>query len=544
MSGSESGETLVVRVTVSSKVERALFQALAKAPADRYATMFEFVQALGSAPMSEPELIVTRSMQPPVRSIAVLPFANLSGDPENEYFGDGLAEELLSLLGSVKGLRVASRTSAFVFKNSKTDLRTIGQTLNVQNVLEGSVRKAGNRIRVTAQLSNATDGYDIWSERYDRELKDVFAIQDEIAHTIVDALHIQITGEQAERLGKRTTVDPEAYDCYLKGRHHWNNRPTGISKAVEYFKQAVAKDPSYALAYTGLADCYGSMGGWEGNAMPPRDAWPLAAAAARRALELDHTLGEAHTSLAHVHLHYDWDWSAAEGEFRQAVELHPAYSTAHHWLSHLAMAMGRPETSLAESRRCLELDPVDLVINVHLIWHYWLARQPDEAIEQGSKTRELHPNSFWSEFFIGLVYEDKQMPDAAVTHLAKAATMSGGSTFVLAALGHAHAAAGQRGKALELLETLNGLSRERYVPAYDRAMIYLGLNQIDPAIEWLQRAYQERSSWISYLNVEPRLAPLRSDPRFIELTKGLGYPEPASNFSSASASDLGAARTP
>jgi serine/threonine-protein kinase len=511
-----------VRTTVSPGIERALLQALAKAPADRYPTIFQFLQALGSPSVSQPELTVVRPVQPPVRSIAVLPFANLSGDPDNEYFGDGLAEELLNLLGGVKGLRVASRTSAFAFKGTKIDLRTIGQTLNVQNVLEGSVRKAGNRIRVTVQLSNATDGYDVWTERYDRELKDVFGMQDEIARTIVDALQIRLTGEQGERLVKRGTVDPDAYDCYLKGRHHWNNRPAGVLKAVEYFKQAVAKDPGYALAYTGLADCYGSMGGWEGNAMAPREAWPQADGAARRALELDEQLGEAHTSLAHVHLHYHWNWPAAEAEFRRALELSPAYTTAHHWFSHLAMATGRPELSLVERRRCLELDPVDLVLNVHLIWHYWLARQPDEAIEQGSKTRELYPNSFWPEFFTGLAYEDKQMPETAVTHLEKAAAMSAGTGFVLAALGHAHAAAGQRGKALEQLRSLDALSRDRYVPAYDRAIIHVGLSQIDSALEWLQRAYDERSSWISYLNVEPRLTPLWGDDRFTQLVRVLG----------------------
>jgi serine/threonine protein kinase/tetratricopeptide (TPR) repeat protein len=511
-----------VRASVPPALEQALLRALAKAPVDRYATVPQFIEALGALQVSGPQATVILRSVPPARSIAVLPFVNLSGDPENEYFGDGLAEELLNLLSGIKGLRVASRTSSFAFKGTKTDLRAIGQTLNVQHVLEGSVRKAGNRIRVTAQLTGAADGFDLWSGRYDRELSDVFAIQDEIARTIVDALQVQLTGEQAERLAKRGTADPEAYDCYLKGRHHWNNRPIGIRKAVEYFKEAVAKDPGYALAYTGLADCYGSMGGWEGNAMRPHEAWPKAAAAARRALELDEGLGEAHTSLGHVHLHYDWDWRAAEREFRRAMELHPTYSTAHHWSSHLAMARGQTDLSLAESRRCLELDPVDLVINVHLIWHYWLAGQPDEAIEQGCKTRELHPNAFWPEFFIGLACEDKLMPDAAVTHLDKAATMSTGSTFVLAALGHAYAAAGRPERALELLRELDARGRERYVPAYDRAVIYAGLNRIDPALAWLQRAYDERSSWMSYLKVEPRLDVLRSDSRFATLLRKVG----------------------
>jgi eukaryotic-like serine/threonine-protein kinase len=511
-----------VRATVPLGLEHALLQALAKAPVDRYATVAQFIEALETTPVSGPQATVVLRSVPPARSIAVLPFVNLSGDPENEYFGDGLAEELLNLLSGIKSLRVASRTSSFAFKATKTDLRAIAQTLNVAHVLEGSVRKAGNRIRVTVQLTGAADGFDLWSGRYDRELSDVFAIQDEIARTIVDALQLQLTGEQAERLAKRATVDPEAYDCYLKGRHHWNNRPIGIPKAVQYFQEAVAKDPGYALAYTGLADCYGSMGGWEGNAMRPDDAWPKAAAAARRALELDEGLGEAHTSLGHVHLHYDWDWRAAEREFRRAMELHPTYSTAHHWFSHLAMARGQTDLSLTESRRCLELDAVDLVLNVHLIWHYWLAGQPDEAIEQGFKTRELYPNAFWPEFFIGLAYEDKLVPDAAVTHLDKAAAMSAGSTFVLAALGHAYAGAGKPGKALELLSELDARGQERYVPAYDRAVIYAGLNQIDSALAWLQRAYEERSSWMSYLSVEPRLDLLRSDPRFAMLLRKVG----------------------
>jgi eukaryotic-like serine/threonine-protein kinase len=477
-----------VRPAVTAALESVLLRALAKSPVDRYDTMRQFVEALETPAGTGPEMITLVRPVPPTRSIAVLPFVNLSGDPDNEYFGDGLAEELLNLLGGIAGLRVASRTSAFVFKGVKTDLRTIGQALNVQHVLEGTVRKAGNRIRVSVQLTSASDGFDLWSERYDRELKDVFGIQDEIARTIMSALQIRLSGEQAERLAKRGTVDPEAYDLYLKGRHHWNNRPAGIFKAVEYFKQAIAKDPGYALAYTGLADCYGSIGGW----------------------------------LAHVHLHYDWNWPAAEREFGRAVELHPTYSTAHHWLSHLAMATGRPELSLVESRRCLELDPVDLVINVHLIWHYWLAHQPDEAIEQGHKTLELHPHAFWPEFFMGLAYELKQMPEIAASHLEKAATMSGGASFVLAALGHACAKAGNSARAQELLRVLQTQEQERYVPAYDRAIIYLGLNETDIALDWLQRAYQERSSWISYLNVEPRLESLRNDPRFLELARQLG----------------------
>src|SRR4029453_417585 len=254
------------------------------------------------------------------------------------------------------------------------------------------------------------------------------------------------------------------------------------------------------------------------------EALPKAAVAASRALELDDGLSEAHTSLAHVNLHYDWNWAAAERGFQRAVELNPTYSTAHHWFSHLAMALGRVDASLAESRRCLELDPVDLIINVHMIWHYWLARQPDEALEQGGRTRELHPNAFWPEFFIGLAYEEKGRSGDAIAHFEKAVAMSAGHTFVLAALGHAYAVGGEHERAIELLGKLDAQGRERYVPAYDRAVIYAGLNQHDLALNWLQRAYDEHSSWISYLNVEPRLDPLRSDPRFADLVRQVGLP--------------------
>jgi serine/threonine-protein kinase len=513
-----------VRPTVPPAVEVALLQALAKVPADRFATVHQFVEAIGDSRVSGPEAAVVLRPAPPTQSIAVLAFLNLSGDPDNEYLGDGIAEELINLLAGIRGLRVVSRTSAFAFKGTKTDPRAIGQTLNVRTILTGSVRRASNRLRVSAQLINAADGYHVWSQRYDREMADVLAIQDEISHTIVEALQIRLSSTQAERLAKRGTKDPEAYDCYLQGRHHWNNRPGGTAKAVEYFRQAIAKDPGYALAYTGLSDCYGSMGAWESNTMAPHKAWPDAAAAARRALELDETLGEAHTSLAHVHLHYEWNWASARREFDRALELNPKYSQAHHWFSHFEMAMGNIGASLTESLRCLELEPMDLVNNSHLSWHHWLAGQPDEAIEQGFKTCELYPAGFMPEFFIGLAYETKDMPAEAIAHFERGATMSGGAAVALAGLGHAYAMAGYRGKAVELLRNLDAQGQERYVPAYDRAIIHLGLNQVDQALEWLQRAYDEHSSWISYLNVEPRLEPLRADSRFIELVGKLGFP--------------------
>jgi serine/threonine protein kinase/Tfp pilus assembly protein PilF len=512
-----------VRPAIPAALERTLLQALAKDPVDRFATAHQLDDALNSS-MSGPQVTVTSLPAPPAQSIAVLPFLNMSGDPDNEYFGDGLAEELINLLTGVKGLRVPSRTSAFAFKGTKTDPRTIGQTLNVGTVLEGSVRKAGNRLRVTAQLINTADGYHLWSERYDREMADVFTIQDEISQTIVQALQIQLTPERQEALLKRHTDNPDAYNAYLKGRHHWNNRPLGTQKAIEYFEQAISIDPNYAMAYTGLADCYSTLGSWENGGMAPREASSKAAAAAGRALALDDTLGEAHSSMAYLSLHFDWDWPSAERGLHRAIELSPSYPTAHHWRSHLAMAMGRVEESLAESQRFLELEPMDLLGNFHLIWHYWLARQPEPAIDQGWKTLELHPTemSFFPRFFMGLAYEQQGQMDEAIANFQKALTLSGGKSIVCAALGHAYGVAGARDLAAEALDRLEDQSLRQYTPAYDRAVIYAGLDDRDRAFEWLERAYDERSSWMSYLRVEPRLDVLRSDARFAALLRKVG----------------------
>jgi eukaryotic-like serine/threonine-protein kinase len=511
-----------VRAAVPLALEQALLRALAKAPVDRYATAAQFIEALETTPVSGPQATAVLRPTPPAQSIAVLSFLNMSGDPDNEYFGDGIAEELINLLSSIKGLHVASRTSAFAFKGTKTDTRSIGQTLNVRTVLEGSVRRAGNRLRITAQLINAADGYHLWSERYDRDMADVFAIQDEISQTIVQALQIQLTPERQKTLLRRHTENPDAYNAYLKGRYHWNNRPLGTAKAIEYFEKAISLDPDYAMAYSGLADCYSTLGSWEAGVIPPREASSKAAAAARRALELDDTLGEAHSSMAFVNLSFDWNWPSAQRGFHRAIELSPSYPTAHHWRSHLAAAMGRFDESLAESQRYLELEPTDVMANFHLIWHYWLARQPGPAIDQGWKTLELHPNSLWPAFFMGLALVEQDQIEEAIGHFQKALTMSGGKSFIRSALGHAYAVGGARDLAVQALEELEDESVRQYTPAYDRALIYVGLGDSDRSFEWLERAYEERSSWMSYLNVEPRLDPLRSGSRFSSLLRKVG----------------------
>jgi TolB-like protein/Tfp pilus assembly protein PilF len=451
-------------------------------------------------------------------SIAVLPFVNLSADPDNDYFCDGLSEELISTLAKIENLSVVARASAFSFKGREVDVREIGRTLKVGHVLEGSVRKSGEQLRVTAQLIDADTGFHLWSERFDRQITELFEIQDDITLAIVEKLRIKLLERDArELLNPKRQSDLAAYNFYLKGRYYWAQRPQGIHKAIDYFNQAIAQDPKYPMARAGLADCYATLGSWENGSLPPIQAMREAKAAASKALELDEHLGEAHATLAYRTTHYEWDWQTAEEQFRRALELNPNYAVAHHWYSHYLTAMGRAEESLAASKRCLELDPLDLVINMHMAWHHQFARQYDQAIEQCWRADELHPNSFWPPYFFALAYEQQGRIGEAIEEFEKAIRMSGNVTFALAGLGHLHAIAQEQEKAIAIVELLRARALTTYVPAYDIGLIYAGLGQLDQAFEYLYKAYQERSGWLTYLRVEPRLDNLRSDPRFEEL---------------------------
>jgi serine/threonine-protein kinase len=464
----------------------------------------------------------TQLVSPPAPSIAVLPFVNMSADRDNEYFCDGLAEELINALTKLEQLHVVARTSAFSFKNKEVDVREIGRKLDVIYVLEGSVRRAGDRLRITAQLIDVRDGYHLWSERYDREASDVFAIQDEISLAIVDKLRIRLLGQEKATLLTRYRDNLEAYNLYLKGRYYWDQRPQGLKRAIESFQQAIEKDPDYALAYAGIADCYVTLGSWENGTFPPLEAIPKAKAAAKKAIELDDTLPEAYASLAYATMNYDWDWPSVESGYKHAFNLNPRYATAHHWYSHYLLARGRADESLVESKRCLELDPLDLIINIHLAWHHQFARQYDEALEQCWKVSELYPNSFWPSFFSALAYEQKGMYGEALAESEKAIKMSGNVTFTTAALGHLYALSGKQAEARKTIAELKELSSKRYVTAYDIAIIYAGLGENDQAFEWLDKALEERSSWLPYLGIEPRIDELRSDPRFKALLERVG----------------------
>ena len=454
-------------------------------------------------------------------SIAVLPFRNMSADPEQEYFCEGMSEEIINALTHIEDLRVVARTSAFVFKEKREDIREIGRKLNVETLLEGSVRKADNMLRITAQLINVADGYHLWSERYDREMEDVFAIQDDISQAIVNALRIKLVGEEKTLLVKRYTEDTEAYNLYLKGRYFWNKRTEeGMKKSIEYYEQAIEKDPSYALAYSGLADTYNTLGDWD--FLPSKEAYSKAKVAATKALEIDDLLAEAHSALAWVKHVFDWDWLEAEREFKRAIELNPRYPTAHQWYAEYLMKVGRHNEAIAEIKRAQELDPLSLIINAIGGYVFFFARQYDEAIEQSRKTLEIDMNFYPAHLNLGWAYEQKGMFEEAITEFQKAIRLSGGSSLPLRNLGHAYAMSGRKSEAKEILNELMELSKQSYDQSYGIALIYTGLGEKDQALEWLENVYKERSGGMAILKVDPRMDGLRDNPRFTELLKKIG----------------------
>jgi len=467
--------------------------------------------------------LVTRATPSP--SIAVLPFTNLSADKEQEYFCDGMAEEIINALTHVEGLHVVARTSAFAFKGKHEDIREIGRQLNVKTLLEGSVRKAGNRLRITAQLVNVVDGYHLWSEKYDRDIGeeycpgDIFAIQDGISLAVVDKLKVKLLGGEKAKLVKRHTKDIDAYNLYLKGRFFWNKRTQeGYQKSLEYFQRAIERDPSYALAYAGTADCYDLLGWYD--YLPPEEAFPRAKAAAEKALEVDETLAEANASLGWISANYDWDWLAAESKYKRAIELNPSYATVHQWYAEYLSYMGRHDESIAEAKRAQELDPLSIIINNDLGQVLYYARQYDRAIEQLQKVLELDPDFIIAHFFLAFLYAQKAMYEEAIAEVQKAMNLSGGGDLLMVAqLGTIYSSSGRRDEAKKVLDELYQLSKQRYVSPFYIALIYVGLRQKNQAFEWLEKAYEERDHWLETLKVHPMLDSLRSDPRFTKLLK-------------------------
>jgi adenylate cyclase len=455
------------------------------------------------------------------RRVAVLPFSNISPDAKDEYFADGMTEEIISSLSKIRELKVASRSTAFRYKGQSVDPREIGRELGVGSVLEGSVRKHGNRLRITAQLINATDGFHLWSEEYDRELEDVFAIQSDIATRVAQALQVQLLATERRRIEQQATKDLKAYQLYLRGRYFWNKRTNeGFRKAIEYFEQAITRDEDYALAYAGLADCYSLL--HEYGHMSTTEAYPKAEAAAKRALEIDDTLAEAHTSLALVRMTYYWDWQGAEREFQRAIELNPEYATAHHWYAGYLAAMGRFEQAVGEIQRARELDPFSLTINMEMGLMFDISRQYDRAIEQYRHTLEMDPNFAWAYRLLGWTYWQNGMPDEAIEHFLEAKRLSGETDETVSALRKAYEASGAQGYWQKELELAQSQEKQTYVSPFSLALICIALGDKDEAFRWLEIAYEEHAYDIVMLKVDPVYDPLRSDPRFTVLLKKMG----------------------
>jgi TolB-like protein/tetratricopeptide (TPR) repeat protein len=469
----------------------------------------------------------------PEKSIAVLPFDSLSEDKSNAYFAEGVQDEILTRLAKVADLKVISRTSTQHLKSVPNDLPQIAKQLGVAHVLEGSVQKANDQIRVNVQLINALTDTHLWAETFDRKLTDIFAVESEIAKTITDTLQAKLSGSEQHAIAARPTENTEAHQLYLKGRFFWNKRTANdLKKSIEYFEQAIAADPNYALAYAGIADAYVWLPGY--TAGTPQDCYPKAKAAATKALQLDDTLAEAHTTLALAIWLYDFDAPQAIKEFQRAIELNPNYAIAHQQYGNNTLsALGRFDDAIVEGKRAVELDPLSLVINTDMGSDYYYARRYDEAIAQLHKTLEMDPGFYIAHLVLGQILDAKGARDAAIVECEKARVLNDDPS-VLGVLARAHGLSGNKMEAEKILDHLKELSKERYVSAYSFALVYLGLGDKPEALRWLEQSYQDRAgSDIGFIRVDPLLDPLRGDPRFEALAEKI---VPARELKTATAS--------
>jgi len=459
-----------------------------------------------------------------IRSLAVLPLENLSGDASQNYFADGMTDELITDLAQISALRVISRTSVMAYKGARKPLPQIARELNVDAVVEGTVLRSGDQVRITAQLIEASTDKHLWSQSYEGELRDTLALQSRVASAIADQIRINLTPREQAALKNVKVVNPEAYESYLKGRYFWNKRTAdGLKAALAYFEQAIEEDPKYAKAYSGLSDTYALLGDWQYAVMTPKEAFPEAKAAAIHALELDNTLGEAHNSLAFVLDGFDWDLDAGGREFQRAIELNPGYATAHHWYAWHLTLLGRFDEALAEMRKAENLDPLSLIINADLAELLGLAHSYDDSIiRQSLKTIEMDPNFALAHNQLAQAYLQKHMYAEAVAELQKAVELSRDSPTCIANLARAYVASGKREEAVKLLNTLKKRSTTGYSNASEIAMIYASLGDTDQAMNWLEKGFEERFN--PGVLLRPGFDPLRSDPRFQNLLRRIGLP--------------------
>ncbi len=467
---------------------------------------------------------VERSVQkrlPQIRSLAVLPLENLTGDLAQEYFVDGMTDALITRLAQIGALRVISRTSAMHYKGTHKKLPEIASELNVDAVVEGSVVRSGSNVRITAQLVHAPSDRHLWARQYERNLTDILLLQAEVASAIANEVQVRLTPQERGRLASARLVNPEAYQAYLRGRLHWNKRTEeGMRKGLELFERALDKDPSYALSHAGVAECYNMMGFW--GVAAPHEVSPKAKAAASKSLEIDENLAEGHAARAWVQFAYAWDWPGAESELQRAIELNPGYATAHQWYSHLLVYQGRVAEALAEVQRTLELDPLSLIMNSSGAYVHILAHRFEEAAERVRSALELETNFAPTYLFLGRVHEEAGRLEEAAEVFGKAVALSGGAARFVSGLGHCYAVAGQIAEARKTLNQLHAMTKQRYVSAYDIAVLHAGLREKEAVFTWLEKAYEERSTWLALVNADSRFDPFHSDSRFQQLLTRLG----------------------
>ncbi|MBX7220627.1 MAG: protein kinase [Blastocatellia bacterium] len=546
-----------LRPEAPAEFERIIGKALAKDRGERYQTIKDFQidlkrlkqrldfgaeleqTAVPESGMSGPVLLelvrdssdqtkiintgpLRKRIRKQVDSLAVLPFENGSTDPDAEYLSDGLTERLINQFSQLPKLRVMARSTVFRYKGQSLDPMEIGCQLNVRAVLTGRVLLRSHRLILKLELVDVADGAQLWGEQYSRNFEDIFAIEEEMANEIAEKLRLKLTGEEKKKLTRRCTENTEAYQLYLKGRYFCNKRTQiWLRKGIECFQQAIDLDPNYALAYAGLADAYGFLGSSTGG-QPPNETYPIAKAAAGKALELDPKLAEAHSSLGFFHLLHDWDWAAAETAFKRALEANPGYATAHDGYGFWCKVTGRLDEAIAACERAQRLDPLSLFMNVSLAWAYYFARRYDDAVRQNQKVLEMDPNFSFAYWNLGAAYEQKRHFEAARDAFRKAVALSNEELTFLAGLGRTHALLGDQTEARALLARLTECSRTRYVPSYYFSIIHLGLGETEAALEWLEKAYVERSGFLAFLKVEPMFDPLRSEARFKELLTKVG----------------------
>ncbi len=457
-----------------------------------------------------------------IESLAVLPFANTSGDPGMEYLSDGITETLINNLSRLPKLKVMSRSSVFRFKG--TDPQEAGQKLGVRAVLLGRVLQRGDNLQISTELIDVSDNAHLWGEQYNRKSTDILIVQDEIAREISDKLKLRLGDKDSERLAKRATENTEAYQLYLKGRYHWNKRSAeGLRRAIEYFQQAVDMDPNYAVAYSGLADSYSVLGVFEYSIIPPQDAFPKAKAAAQKAVEIDPNRAESYASLGLITICFGYDWPAAELNFKRALELNPSYATAHQWYAEYHMAFGRVDESIAEMKHALELDPLSLIITRDVGWMLYFARRYDEAVEYFKKALDMDPNFMRAHLILGQTYVLQNKIEQAIQEFEAVTRLSQGTLGTIM-LGYCHARAGRIPEAKRILQSVLALSPTKYVPPVGIAFIYAALKENDRAFEWLDRAAEERAVGFLFIKVDPFFDSLRADPRFAQLLKKVGPP--------------------